>query len=250
MKSNLSTHLLFFFVVVGITSCTKTTADGRTDMTTIEGTLLDASTRQPIPNGKILLMSSFFDEPQLFYTRGYGLRNALITDENGRFYYSFKHSEDTMYAMAAEADMYFGNINSGDGAEYPRGRATGRGQVNTGYQNKYNKITSGLDVSLKGKGVMIHPEMRLAPMGWITFKVENISPTHYNDVMKLGGEGSNGQPKIFSGADVNTIYLRGPISAGRFAYIGYNVTSNSQFTYYEDSIFLKAHDTTLYEIKY
>src|SRR5690606_3476003 len=99
-----------------------------------------------IVNGKIILLSSFFDEPDFFHGRGYGVRNTLTTDENGRFYYSFKHSEDTVYTMAAEAHMYFDNMNSGDGAKYPQGRATGRATVDKGYQNLYTKISNGKDI--------------------------------------------------------------------------------------------------------
>ena len=241
--------LLISIVLIAL-SCSKEEQYITHENTTVEGVLLSAADRSPIANGKVLLLSSYNDGSgsAIWHGRGYSTRNVLVTDKDGHFSYSFKHADDTVYAIAAEAEGFFTNFNSG-GYPYPKLRATGRASVEKGYFNYYNRASDEKDFRVE-KGIVYLPEIRLAPEGWIKFKIINESPAYPDDVMKLGGEGAGGQLTNFTGASVNTQYYRGPLRAGRFSYIGYNVTSQGNFQYYEDSVFLEPHDTAIYELRY
>jgi len=241
--------LLLTTMLVGI-SCNKEPQFVTHENTTVEGVLLSAADRSPIANGKVLLLSSYHDGSlnAIWYGRSYGTRNVLNTDAQGRFSYSFKHADDTVYAMAAEADGFFANRNSG-GFDYPHWRTTGLEGLKRGYKNYYNRFDDSREF-VNNKGTAHYPEIRLAPEGWIKFNIRNEEPTFSNDIMKLGGEGSSGQLINFSGSNVNTQYFRGPVMAGRYVYVGYNVTSQGNFQFYEDSIFAEPHDTVTYELTY
>lgn len=242
--------VVLLFVTFMTFSCTKEDQYLSRENTLVEGVLLSAVDRSPIPNGKVLLLNSYQDGTlnSIFTGRGYRIRNVLTTNEDGRFYHSFKHADDTLYAIAAEADGFFSNRNSG-GFDYPNWRATGLWGVEKGRLNYFNSPSDERKF-VNNQGVVYNPEIRLAPKGWIKFKIKNETPAFSNDIMKLGGEGSNGQLINFSGSNVNTQYLRGPVRAGRFVYVGYNVTSQGNFQFYEDSIFAEPHDTVIYVLSY
>jgi len=232
-------------------SCEKDPQFVEHEETTVEGRLLSAADRSPIAHGKVLLLSSYNDGSldAIFYGRSYGIRNVITTDAQGHFSYRFKHSEDTMYNIAAEAEGYFPNRNSG-GYPYPNWRATGRGGVKRGYINYYTRADDGARKFINEKGIVYNAEIRLAPEGWIQFHIVNEPPGFPDDIMKLGGEGAGGQLIRYKGSHVNVHKLRGPLMAGRPVYVGYNVTSQGEFQYYADSIYVEPHDTVLYELEY
>lgn len=231
-------------------SCTKQTKDGRTDTTYVEGVLLSAADRSPIAHGKVLVLSSYHDGSldAIWYGRGYSLRNTLVTDAQGRFSYSFAHSEDTVYSIAAEADGYFPNSNSG-GYPYPHWRATGLASLEKGYRNYYNRPDDEKKFELE-QGMIYLPEIRLAPEGWIKFNIENVPAAYSSDLMTLLPENHGGQAVRFNGSSIHSQYLAGPLRAGRYSRILYNVTSQGDFQFHEDSIFLEPQDTVIYELKY
>jgi hypothetical protein len=244
-------HFLFLIMLffVALPSCEKEQYVTH-EKTTVEGRLLSAADRSPIAYGKVFLLKDAKGDltSAIWYGRHFFSRDTLVTDANGRFSYIFQHSHDTVYAVAAEADGYFANRNSG-GYPYPNWRATGSQRIKRGYKNYFTNPHDEKDYH-ESNGIVYLPEIRLAPKGWIMFNIENESPAFSDDVMKLGGEGAGGQLTTFNGANVNTQYLRGPLRAGRFVYVGYNVTSQEQFRYYKDSVFIKPQDTVIYQLKY
>ena len=241
--------LLLTTMLVGI-SCNKEPQFVTHENTTVEGVLLSAADRSPIANGKVLLLSSYHDGSlnAIWYGRSYGTRNVLNTDPQGRFSYSFKHADDTVYAMAAEADGFFANRNSG-GFDYPLWRTTGLEGLKRGYKNYYNRFDDSREF-VNNKGTAHYPEIRLAPEGWIRFNIKNEAPAYSNDLMTLAPENSGGQSIRFNGANIPTPYFAGPLRAGRFSRILYNVTSQGDFQFFEDSIFVEPHDTVTYELTY
>lgn len=238
----------FFFLV--LTSCKKEEQYVTHENTTVEGVLLSAADRSPIANGKVLLLNSYHDGTlnAIFHGRGYGIRNVLHTDAKGRFSYSFSHAEDTVYAIAAEADGYFPNRNSG-GFDYPNWRATGLEDVKRGFKNNYDRPDDKRDF-VHNKGAAYYPEIRLAPEGWIKFNIKNEAPAYSDDLMTLLPENHGAQAIPFNGTIVQSYYLAGPLRAGRFSRILYNVTMQGDFQFYEDSIFVEPHDTVTYELSY
>ena len=237
-------------MLLGISACEKETQFKRHEKTTVEGRLLSAADRSPIANGKVLLLSSYHDGTlnAIFYGRSFRIRNVLTSNAQGRFSHSFTHSDDTVYAIAAEADGYFPNRNSG-GYAYPNWRATGLQRIKDGYINYFTQSRDEKDFQHE-KGKVYYPEIRLAPEGWIRFRIVNATPSYSNDIMKLLPENSNLQTINFSGASVKTFYMAGPVRSGRFSIIRYNVTSQGEFQYYTDSIFVEPHDTVIYELEY
>jgi len=231
-------------------SCAKKDRYVTHEKTTVEGVLLSAADRTPILNGKVLLLKSYYDGSldAIWYGRGYSTRNVLLTDENGHFSHSFAHADDTVYAIAAEADGFFPNRNSG-GYPYPQWRASGLGSVTRGYFNYYRRIDDNIDYQ-NHKGVANYPEIRLAPEGWISFVIENSPPTYNNDLMTLLLENHGGQSIPYSGIIGTNYYIAGPLRAGRFSTILYNVTSQGVFQFYEDSIYIPPHDTITYQLSY
>jgi hypothetical protein len=246
MKKSIALILVSFLAF----SCSKEEQYVTHENTTVEGVLLSAADRSPIANGKVLLLNSYHDGTlnAIFYGRGYGIRNVLTTDKNGRFYHSFKHADDTVYAVAAEADGFFPNRNSG-GYDYPRWRATGLQRLKEGYLNYFNNPNDQRDF-VHNKGEAYYPEIRLAPEGWIKFIIKNEAPAYSNDLMTLAPENSGGQSIRFNGTNFPNPYFTEPLRAGRLSRILYNVTSQGNFQFYEDSIFVVPHDTVTYELTY
>jgi len=231
-------------------SCEKDPQFVEHEETTVEGLLLSAADRSPIAHGKVLLLSSYRDGSldAIFYGRSFGIRNVITTDAQGRFSYRFKHSEDTMYNIAAEAEGYFPNRNSG-GYPYPNWRATGRGGVKRGYINYYTRADDGPREFINEKGIVYNAEIRLAPEGWIQFHIVNEPPGFESDRLDILTEESS-LSKIFTGSSVNRQFIDGPVMAGRYSRILYNVTSQGEFQFYADSIYVEPHDTVLYELEY
>lgn len=249
MKRVLYNILILACSMLIFTSCKKNEQYVTHEKTSVEGVLLSAADRSPISNGKVLLLSDEKGEwgDAIWYGRWYSTRNTLITDAQGRFSYSFKHSDDTVYAIAAEADGFFPNINSG-GYAYPHWRATGLEGVQKGYKNYYDRPDDDLDF-IHNKGVVHYPEIRLAPEGWVKLNLFNEPPTHQNDILQISTEASSESVR-FSGASVNTSYIAGPLMAGRYSRILYSISSQGDFEFHEDSVFIEPHDTTMYELTY
>jgi len=250
MKS-LSIRLNIISVLVELSiACNKNEPSVTHEKTTVEGFLLSAVDRSPLSYGKVFILKSYQNgsSDAIWYGRKYLNRSVLQTDENGYFSFSFKHANDSLYAIAAEADGFFTNRSSG-GFPYPSFRATGLGSIEKGYFNYFNRISDEKDFHTD-KGVVYLPEIRLAPKGWIKFSIKNNHPAFDNDQLQLGGEGSFGQLGIFSGADINTFHMRGPLRAGRWVKIAYNIISQGKFQAHQDSILLSPHDTITYEINF
>lgn len=223
-------------------SCSKEGQYVTHENTTVEGVLLSAADRSPIANGKVLVLSSHNDGSgnAIWHGRGYSTRNVLVTDKDGHFSYSFKHADDTVYAIAAEAEGFFPNINSG-GYPYPEWRATGRAKVEKGYFNYYNRASDEKDFRVK-EGIVYLPEIRLAPEGWIKYRIINKSNTHkYVNIKAFAGGGLG----PFTGHNVNkTVY---DINRGGLRNIVYIYYSDSTVV---DSIFVEPQDTVTYELTY
>lgn len=232
----------FVFLLTITSACEKKDQFVTHDNTTVEGVLLSAAGRSPIDSGKVLLLSSYDDGTgrAIWHGRGYSTRNVLTTDENGRFYYSFKHADDTVYAIAAEAEGYFSNYNSG-GYPYPEWRATGRASVEKGYFNFYSRASDDKEYRVKD-GIAYLPEIRLAPEGWIKYRIINQNnKQNYINIKAFAGGGLG----PFSGYNINlTVYDTKPGGLRSEIYIYYRDST------VVDSIFVEPHDTVTYELTY
>jgi len=243
-------HFLFLIMLffVALPSCEKEQYVTH-EKTTVEGRLLSAADRSPIAYGKVFLLKDAKGDltSAIWYGRHFFSRDTLVTDANGRFSYIFQHSHDTVYAVAAEADGYFANRNSG-GYPYPNWRATGSQRIKRGYKNYFTLPHDNKDYQ-ENKGIVYLPEIRLAPKGWVRFQVVNEEPSYNDDKLVISPDGSS-FVKEFYGSNINTFYTAPPVRAGRYQRIMYNVTSQGEFLFYEDSIFLDPHDTVTYQLKY
>ena len=232
-----------FIIAILAVSCEKDPQFVEHEETTVEGRLLSAADRSPIAHGKVLLLVDDLGTltSAIWYGRSFGVRNVITTDAQGRFSYRFKHSEDSVYAVAAEAEGYFPNRNSG-GYPYPNWRATGRGGVKRGYINYYTRADDGPREFINEKGIVYNAEIRLAPEGWIKYRIINQDNKYdYINIKAFTGGGLG----PFAGHNVNqTVYdiNRGGLTNKIYIYYRYNTVV--------DSIYVEPHDTVLYELEY
>lgn len=242
--------IISFTLLMIIFSCSKDHRNMSHENTLVKGVLLNAADRSPINNGTIIILKSFDDGSgsAIWNGRNYKTRNTLLTNQNGEFTYSFRHSSDTIYALSAEADSYFANGNSG-GFPYPNWYATGRTGIIKGFHNYFNQVNDEI-IFENNKGVVKNPEIRLAPIGWINFQIENIPPVYTDDVMRFLPENQGGQSNSFNGPIGLTQFISNPIRAGRYSKILYNLTSQGNFKSFQDSIFVIPNDTVTYILKY
>ncbi len=121
-------------------------------------------------------------------------------------------------------------------------------RIERGYKNYLTLPTDDKDFQHE-KGILYLPEIRLAPEGWIRVRIENTLPSYNNDLLRLSTEASS-QSINFNGAGVNTIFITDPLMAGRYSRILYSTTSQGDFQFYEDSIYVEPHDTVTFELTY
>lgn len=217
--------------------------------TTIEGVLLSAADRSPIANGKVLLLSDEKGDltSSIWHGRTFSARNVLTTDAQGRFSYSFKHSEDTVYAIAAEADGFFPNINSG-GYAYPEWQATGLERITKGYKNYLTQSRDDRDFQNE-KGIAYLPEIRLAPEGWIKLRVRNESKKYQTiHINGVGEDGNTGQ--TFNGKDVDEELITIKRGGLNWSFPIFYYTDGQPYKLRNDTVYSQPHDTVYHEIKY
>lgn len=241
--------LLLAFLGFLNVACSKEEQFVTHDKTTVEGVLLSAADRSPIPNGKVLLLSDAKGDltTAIWHGRWYSTRNELITDAQGHFSYRFKHSDDTVYAIAAEADGFFPNINSG-GYDYPNWRASGLGGVKKGYKNYFTQANDSKDFQ-NNKGIVYLPEIRLAPEGWIKLRVKNqtkkYQTIHINGVSEDGNTG-----QTFNGLNVDEVLITLKRGGLDWSFPIFYYENGQPYKLRNDTVYCQPHDTVYHEIIY
>jgi hypothetical protein len=248
MKTKLA--LLLFATMAFAIQCKKNEYTP-TDTTTIKGYLVDVSNREPLANGKVVLIKSYIPSPGSMICC-YQTRNVLHTDDNGWFDYSFKHNPDSLYDIACVVDGYTTNYLVGPSNSFYPLCISGMEGIKKGFTNIYSdqKRCSGTDTKDQDVGILRYPEIRLAPFGEVRVRVVNVPPANNSDQLFLRLEDTPISARTVHNGAVVDDYVTGNVRGNRYSKITWSKTINGIFSYHEDSVYVKKGETADYLLEY
>ncbi len=214
LATRINTFLLFCLVVLFGTGCFKFNEPGVSQNITWKGRVLERGTNKPLAKAKIYLYSarsSGFDP--LGGGSGSGsIIDSFYTAANGTYSFTYFDNIDDSYSLKGVADGYY--LGESEGTlgtrEDPR------------------------------------TDILLDPYAWIKFHVKNVNPYDEYDNIAINGDCLG----LLVGEKLDTTYYCENIGNKSVDFVWW-VEKNRMTNKYRDTIpFLKAHDTTYFEIKY
>lgn len=176
-----------------------------------QGKVLEKVTKKGVANAKIYLYERKVD---LLGSSGGILIETYQSDKDGNFSIDYTYRVNYGYLVKVFADKYY------ESEDY---------------------------IPSEKKGVATTTELFLDPYAWIKFHVKNVNPYDENDKIDINGDCLN---KLLIGNALDTTYVCDGIGNMPTDFVWW-ATKNSTKIKYNDTIpFLKAHDTTYFEIKY
>jgi 5-hydroxyisourate hydrolase-like protein (transthyretin family) len=203
---------LFFSLLV---ACNK---EDPTPPTIVNGQVLEQGTNKPLEGVKVILMEGTFGGSSGTYS--YYPIDTFLTDKDGKFSYEHKIAASRKaYELWYAKDNYF-DISS------------------ISFNDKTTRVS--LNKTL-------NTTIKLVPFAWLTIRVVNESSS---DKIKIGGPWeAGGLDDIYVGKNVNLEFTK-KTQGGLKAGILWWITKNNDLKFHSDSIYVKPHDTTYYQIKY
>ena len=207
--------LAIILIISFLASCKKDTI---ISPTIVNGQVLERGTNKPLEGVKVVLMEGTY--------QGLGSGNysyspvsTILTDKEGRY--------------------TFDNLVKGDSKDY----------VIWFYKDKYYGITdSQNDVDVDWNKTS-SPITKMYPFAWLTIRVINDNPFDENDEVGVSGEWSTGDYVRFYGTTINSTFTK-KIRGGQNSEVYWWIYKNNGAKFNSDSVYIKPHDTTYYQIKY
>lgn len=212
-RMNLKNSILMFSMLFSLCfeSCLKDNAQVDHDVVW-KGRILENSTNKPIPNADIYLYEHELDNDFLSNSPRI-LKNIYKADKDGYYEFTYRDLVKNGYEIQVSAGKYYTS----------------------------NKIASD------DRNGVSKVDVLLEPYAWIKFHVKNVNPYDENDNIDINGDCLN---KLLIGRLQDTIYICDQIGNKPTDFVWW-VEKNNTITKHRDTIpYLKAHDTTYFEIKY
>jgi hypothetical protein len=180
------------------------------DMTTLEGSVVEYGTKKPIPNAVLKLNKS---TGRSGWVVNWETIDTFRTDLNGNYKYSFKHETFGNYELVLRRPpLYGGDIN---------------GNVINGKTTQRNFV--------------------LNPPFWLNIRVQNINPLSQKDTIIVS---SGAIYSILVGTKIDTLLKTSSDYGNHFIGVNFYTIKGDKRKETKDSVFCPAHDTTYFTIKY
>ena len=211
VASTINTFFVLLFIVVS--SCKK----DNLQQTTASGTVIDATTQQPIPNAEVWLLAAERTFSLGSFSGGSAI-DSKITDAEGKFNFSFEASDDYMYNLYTKTPRYL---------DYGVSSLT---SVNRG---KKNKLT-----------LELHPE------AFLKAHIKRITPS--GPFLYIGLlNPSDGRQVAFNMNYVDTTVIIPRLRGNTNYKVEWEDQDKStNFTRFSKNVYFPAHDTTTVLIEY
>ena len=228
--SRWSSLLVLILLSLFVLSCKKNSNEEQYLMN-IDGKLLSVEDDQGIPFGTVFLLSAEdIGLDAIWYGNSYTVHSEYKTDINGKFTIQFIRHLDSNYSLSAEADGFFSNHNTGGGFIRPNWLSAASGQ----------------------QPISRYMAVKLIPCGWVRVKLSKVPPYNESRIVHLYTLKTQGCEYRFGGQGIqDTTIVFGPKWAATDLEIAYRVNTNGFMgALITDTVFLTAHDTIEYHIKF
>jgi hypothetical protein len=207
---------IIVLIISILLSCDK---EDPTPPTIVNGQVLEQGTNKPLEGVKVVLMEGTYNGFGSG-TYSYYPIDTVLTDKEGKYSYN--------------------NLIKGDLKDY----------VLWFYKDQYFSITDSRDEIDVAWNKTITPTSKMYPFAWLTVRVINEKPFDSSDkIHVLGPWEAGGLDYMYIGKNTNITFTK-KTEGGRKSQIAWWVYKNNTNKFYEDSINIKPHDTTYYQIKY
>jgi hypothetical protein len=216
MKKILSILLNIAIISFLLVSCDK---EEPIPPTIVNGQVLEQGTNKPLEGVKVVIIE-VTSSGGLLGSQSYYPIDTILTDKDGRYtYQDFVDKTNVHYILRFYKDQYF-NLDTPSDEVFVT-------------WNKTSEVIT-----------------KMFPFAWLTMRVINTKPFDIGDRLHiLGPWEAASDDDWFYGNNINEIFTK-VIRGGQKIELRWLINKNNQYNSISDSVYIKPHDTTYYQIKY